>query len=325
MKKTGPRWLAAVLLLPLLASADDAASSLDRMNEALNTLNYQGVFLQLSDGRAEPMQVIHRVDKGKAVERLVALDGIGREIISDGNEVICIFPDKKSVLVEIRANHRPLLGSMPDFNIEARKHYVIKESESRVVLGRQTTVIDVTPNDAYRYGYQFWVDVETGLPLNSLVRDQNGVTLEQVRFASIEFPDHILESAVEPAVDLSGYRWIRGKQQHEAITEITDEPAWRAGRLPEGFLLSAYGMEQQTQAEQPVVHLVYSDGLASVSVFVEKPRVDEKLQGGLSRIGSAHAFSLLVDDHLVTAIGEVPPVTVTEIANSVVSSPDAQP
>lgn len=312
------RWLAAVFLWPLAVVADESGHRLDRMNAALSSLNYQGVFLQLSDGNVEPMQVIHRVDDGSAIERLVALDGVGREIISDGTEVVCIFPDQRTVLIEIRENHRPLMGTLPSFSDEARKNYLITESGTGELMGRQTHVIDVTPKDAYRYGYRLWLDDETGIPLKSMVRDQNGATLEQVRFASIEFPDQIPESAVKPAIDVTGFRIVKADQP-QTDAESAGEPGWHAGQLPSGFLLSAYGLESQSQADQPVVHIVYSDGLASVSVFVEKPRVDEKLRGGLSRIGSAHAYSRLVDDHLVTAIGEVPPVTVTEIANSVVS------
>ena len=78
-------------------------------------------------------------------------------------------------------------------------------------------------------------------------------------------------------------------------------------------------MDNQSQAAQPVVHMVYSDGLASVSVFVEKPDPDENPRKGASQIGAANAFSLLVEEHLVTAIGEVPAVTVRDIANSVVA------
>ena len=312
------QWLVLLCLAPLAAPAEEAVDWLRKMDQALNTLNYQGVFVRLRDGQVDPMKVIHRVHDGHAVERLIALDAVGREIISKGGEVVCFFPDSESVVVEKRSGHQPLLGAVPALSDEVLQNYLLSVKTGKSVLNRAVVIVDVTPRDHFRYGYRLWLDEQTGLPLISQVRGGQGQIIEQMRFASIEFPDEIPEAAVQSGIDATGYRWsYLGHQEKETRGDVVQ--AWRAGNLPAGFVLAMYRLDTQPQASQPVVHMLFSDGLASVSVFVEKPGPDEKPRSGPSRLGAANAYSLLVKEHLVTAIGEVPPVTVRDIASSVVT------
>jgi sigma-E factor negative regulatory protein RseB len=110
-------------------------------------------------------------------------------------------------------------------------------------------------------------------------------------------------------------------------------PAFRASELPPGFHLTVAGAQTLGGATLPASHLVYSDGLATVSVFVEAeqaasagPSADSSHDTlappplhGLSRLGSGYAFSTVVQGHQVTAVGEVPAETVEFIAHSVKS------
>ena len=318
MRKSRIQWLVFLFLAPFMVHSGEAVDWLHKMDQALSTLNYQGVFVRLRDGEVDPMKVIHRVHEGQAVERLIALDGVGREIISSGEEVVCFYPDSESVVVEKRSGHTPLLGAVPALNDEVLSNYILTLKSGKPILDRTVMIIDVTPKDQFRYGYRLWLDEQTGLPLISQVRGGQGQIIEQMRFASISFPDEIPETDILAGVDTTGYRWTYSKQKAgQAQAQV--EQGWRADNLPEGFVLSVYRMDNQSQAAQPVVHMVYSDGLASVSVFVEKPDPDENPRKGASQIGAANAFSLLVEEHLVTAIGEVPAVTVRDIANSVVA------
>ncbi len=318
MRKRRIRWLVLLCLAPFAAQSGEAVDWLHKMDHALSTLNYQGVFIRLRDGDVDPMKVIHRVHDGLAVERLIALDGVGREIISSGNEVVCFFPDSDSVVVEKRTGHSPLLGAIPSLSDEVLGNYELVLKSGKKILNRDVMIIDVTPKDHFRYGYRLWLDEQTGLPLISQVRGGQGQVIEQMRFASISFPDEIPEADVQAGIDATGYRWTYPEKK-ASLAQAQVEQSWRADHLPEGFVLSVYRMDDQAQATEPVVHMVYSDGLASVSVFVEKPGPDENPRKGASQIGAANAFSLLVDEHLVTAIGEVPAVTVRDIANSVVT------
>ena len=113
----GARLTALSLLLTVgavgVALGAEPSEWLERMNRALTTRNYIGVFTHNHGGRVETLRIIHRVRGGDVSERLLSLDGPGREFIRQGDEVTCYFPDKKTVLVERRAPDGPLLGALP--------------------------------------------------------------------------------------------------------------------------------------------------------------------------------------------------------------------
>ncbi len=96
-----------------LAQGAEPKEWLERMNKALTTRNYVGVFTHVRGTRAETLRIIHRVRGRDVSERLLSLDGSGREFIREGDELTCYFPDKRTVLVERRAPDGPLLGALP--------------------------------------------------------------------------------------------------------------------------------------------------------------------------------------------------------------------
>src|SRR5689334_102264 len=104
--------LACVLTVPARAAdSNDARDWLERMSRALGSQNYDGRFVHLSGSRTEMMRIVHRVDRGKVGERLVSLDGSGREITRDETEVVYYLPDKRTVLIEKRTDNRSLLAA----------------------------------------------------------------------------------------------------------------------------------------------------------------------------------------------------------------------
>ena len=67
-------------------------------------------------------------------------------------------------------------------------------------------------------------------------------------------------------------------------------------------------------ADESVTHILFSDGVASVSVFIDRNAATSVRER--SSVGSSNAYSTIVDDHRVTAIGGVPELTVERIASS---------
>ena len=296
-------------------ATDDPRDWLMRMNNALTTLNYTGVFFYFNEGRAESMKIVHRVADGRTVERLVSLDGVGREIIRDQDEVTCIFPAKKSVLIEQRREKGTLIGAVPQYSSRLDLYYDFVPMRRERLIGKMTRVISVVPRDGFRYGYELWLDEETALPLMSKLKGDNGNVIEQVRFASITVNGVIKDSELRPAIDTTGFTVFRtGEKQ---LVKRQPGTGWRAGELPAGFELTANTTEGITDSDESVDHLVYSDGLASVSVFVEAVGRKGELMPGLSRIGSANAWSTEFEGFQITAVGEVPAITVEAIGASV--------
>lgn len=313
---TGAILLAVCGLRLAQASETDARAWLERMAQAMDQLDYQGVFVHMHDGRAETLRVVHRNESGRIDERLVSLDGVGREIISTRNEVQCILPDKRAVLVEARSDLNPLVSAVPSYSQALDRYYHFRMMGTSRVAGRSTRNVAVLPRDGYRYGYLLWLDESTAMPLKSQLRDEDGNIVEQILFASIAFDDDIPHSALKPSIDTEGYTWYRSDDK-ESADDRNGTTLWRAARVPEGFELQMSSRQVLVGSKFPVEHLVYSDGLASVSVFVESAESDPDPLDGLSRVGAANAYTTRVEGHQVTAVGEVPATTVEIIAESV--------
>lgn len=307
------------------AGARDARAWLERMSQTLATRNYIGTFFHVSGRRVETMRIVHRDRDGRVTERLESLDGAGREYVrrSDGR-LICYFPDRHTVLVATRPSGGSFLAALPKFGVGVDRFYRIRELPDERLLGHQVKVIAVDPKDQYRFGYRLWIDRRTAMPLKTELRDTRGHVLEQILFASLSMPATIPEREVRANLPTRGIRWI---VQRPAGQTTAGAAALRPAALPPGFRLTVAGAQTIGAAHRPAEHLVYSDGLATVSLFVEpRPRSPETAPAtapatapmhGLARFDSGFAFSTVVEGHQVTAVGEVPAKTVEFIAHSV--------
>jgi sigma-E factor negative regulatory protein RseB len=312
----------------LSEGADDSLEWLQKMNKALATRNYEGTFFHLSEGRVETMRIVHRVRGGRVTERLQSLDGSGREFLRANDELTCYLPDQHTVLVEPRQDRGPFLGSLPQFDASVGNFYRIEALPATRILGRPARVIAVNPKDQFRFGYRLWLDEKTAMPLKTQLCDSRGHVIEQIFFARLEMPESIPDSDLAPTVRTEGMRWVRQGPSADSASSAA-LAAYRASQLPPGFRLTVQGAQTLGDASTPASHLVYSDGLATVSVFVEEQRSTapgvaaapdnqaEPPMQGLARVGSGYAFSTVVQGHQVTAVGEVPAQTVEFIAHSV--------
>jgi sigma-E factor negative regulatory protein RseB len=294
---------------------------LERMNQALTTRNYDGVFSHWQGSKVETLRIIHRVKDGEVTERLLSLDGSGREFIRTGSELACYLPDKRTVLVEKRSEQGLLLGGLPTFDGSQSDVYEITALKRIRHMGREARLIAVKPKDEFRYGYRLYIDESTAMPLRTQLCDSRGRVIEQVVFASLTLPAHIPDSAFKPDISTEGFQWLRNGGPPAMASNGSPPPAmWSALKLPPGFRMTARGAQMMPGSTDPVAHLVFTDGIASVSVFVEsrtRSSVERPAASSTARVGSSSAFSTMVDGHQVTAVGEVPPETVQFIAKSV--------
>jgi sigma-E factor negative regulatory protein RseB len=294
------------------ALADSGQDWLARMGTALSNASYVGEFVSESAGRTERFAITHRVRDGVVSERLVSLSGHGRELVRENDEVVAYLPDQKLAIIERRSGRSDLLGALPQFEGRMASWYKVDwvGRETLDIFG-PTAVVAVRPVDGYRFGYRLWIDVDSHMPVRSDLSDGSGRVIERLRFTQLRFEDDIPDSAFEPALDRRKLRWVRQSPQ------VDDEaPAWRAANVPPGFRLSASGLQALAGPSAPVGHLVYSDGLATVSVFIRLPQAGQAPSDGMSRSGVASAFTTVVDGHQITVVGEVPPATAKVIAGA---------
>lgn len=292
------------------ASDADPATLLVRMATAVQSASYEGTVIRQTAGKEEVLKVVHTVSDGVVRERLMAQEGDGLEIIRNGNEVHVILPERKSVLVEEWNDQGTLFSTLPSSNIQLGNEYDAAIVRRERVAGRPAIVVAIRPHDEFRFGHRLWLDGETGFPLQSRLIDTDGSTLEQVKFADIRFDGAVASGELKPTYSTHSFKWYA--EPGREVTPSVDA-TWVSERLPSGFSLVSTQEELMPGNEQPVIHMLFSDGVASVSVFVD--RADKAMQER-SSVGSSNAYSTVIDGHRVTAIGGVPEETVEQIASS---------
>ncbi|HUQ53386.1 MAG TPA: MucB/RseB C-terminal domain-containing protein [Gammaproteobacteria bacterium] len=318
MRVAHPVAAPSLVLLVLVgghATAQEARDWLERMSRAVEDLNYRGTFVHVLDGTAETLHIVHRNADGQSGERIISMDGAGREIVRQGDRVQGIFPDRRIVSFETRNDGSALVSALPSTTSDLEPHYDMKLGGAARVAERGVQMLEIKPRDEFRYGYMLWLDQETAMPLQSQLIDEQGQVVEQILFTEIEIPAEIPAAALEPTIDTTGFTMLRAAESAPLAAEIP----WRAAAVPGGFTLSVATQSPMAGSDTPVEHLVYSDGLATVSVFIEDPKTKAEVGEGFFSVGSTNAYSLTLDGRKVTAMGEVPRQTVRKIASSLVA------
>lgn len=312
--------LAFASLLPVRSlRADDnlpvALDYLNRMGNALHSLNYQGTLVYLHGDQIETMQLIHKSDDTGEHERLIHLSGAAREVIRDGDMVICYLSDIRSVVVGSRRfNSNFLTRLQTDFKRFVDNYNFTVDGEDRIA-GRSAHIIQVIPRDEFRYGYKIWIDQETYLMLKSDLVDKQMQVLEQVMFTNVDVVDDIPAELLKPAINSDTFTWHRGKDKGQGVSTI--DKGWKIGNMPTGFILTGHFKQQMPGSESAAEHMVISDGLASISVYIESFAAESQGFVGTSNLGAINLHGSVVDDYKITVVGEVPETTVRMIAASI--------
>lgn len=306
------------------AGGESARDWIARMNSALATRTYDGVFVHQVGGHREVLRVVHRVKNGEMNERVVSTDGSGREFLRNGSKWVAFYPDQNIALVQTRNRSYGFLTALNGVNAETDRYYAITDGGSARLQGRLAQHVKLEPRDALRYGYRLWLDAATGLPLKSQLVARSGEIIEEVAFISLSLPEKISDEQLKPEVDTRGFRWLRRDvPMHTPGFGVRLVP--QPSLLPAGFRVRIFTPpEEEAKAQGPRTRFIVSDGVAWVSVFVEKdePGKDRPLPpdarpDGVVMMGSSAVYVAKRDGYRVTVVGEVPPVTVKTIADAV--------
>jgi sigma-E factor negative regulatory protein RseB len=295
----------------------DARRWLERMSMAGQSLNYSGTFVYQRQGSLEAMQIVHSRDDSGERERLLSLTGPEREVLRDNQVVTCILGDRQAVVVNKSRPRTPFPASFPTQLMDLEQYYRFEVLDEDRVAGLTCRVVAVEPRDGYRYGRRLCVHDESHLLLRSELTEANGEAIEQVMFTAVEFPEEIAGQKLLPELDGADFTWHREpKDQPQKDVDVA-ESRWQVTQVPAGFMLTDHRWHQLSADDPGVEHWVYSDGLASVSVYIEKSMQDNEAYSGVSYRGALNAYGTTVGGHLVTVVGEVPRQTVELIGKSV--------
>lgn len=298
-----PCLLISALFSPLALGAE-SQNWLLRLQEAEQRQEFQGVFVYERNGSFSTHEIHRQVREGQVREHIRQLDGAFQESLRNNGSLECITGPRQERLTSGRADGLRRLEPR-----SLAQWYDIRMVGLSRVAGRETVMLSLRPRDQHRYGFELHLDRETALPLKSLLLNENGQPLE--RFQYVVF-DPAAQPRLEPRPSCTPPTSLSARP--------LEENTWRSEWLPDGFTLTRIVEQRTTAGDSPVAWLVYGDGLARFSVFLEPWHeglgIDQRSQLGPT---AAVSRKLATDqgDLLVTVIGEIPLGTAERVALSI--------
>lgn len=304
-----PLLLGGWLTLPAHAanSSPEAGDWLKKLAQAEQQQSYQGTFVYERNGSFSTHNIWHRVQDGKVSERLLQLDGPAQEVVRVDGHTQCV----SGTLV-------PGVDNTPDSAarvldpLKLMSWYDLGVAGKSRVANRDAVIVTLTPRDQHRYAFELHLDRGTGLPLKSLMLDDKGRLLERFQFTS-------LDTAQAPSDDE-----LKAGGQCKPVVQAAAQAAqpatgWRSDWLPPGFELIDSSVRKDPQGKGAVSSLMYDDGLARFSVFLESlesgSAADIRTQLGPT-VAVSRRLTTPRGEVMVTVVGEIPIGTAERIALS---------
>ncbi|MBU0600841.1 MAG: MucB/RseB C-terminal domain-containing protein [Gammaproteobacteria bacterium] len=313
------RLLAFLLLGIPLASAQTQSEALALMNRAVQASQhtaYLGTFVYQSGSSVETSRIAHYVDAdGNSIERLEVLDGSPREVVRINDEVRCYLPKEKVVIEDRRGSRKTFPSLLPQSVGALTDFYSVSKGPSGRVAGFSAESVLLQPKDGFRYGYVFWIEAKSGLLLKARMVNERGEAIEQFAFAQLQIGLPLTRDDVRSRLASLSEGWT----VHSANTTSGQnvDVGWAVSNDVPGFRQVA-GMKRSLGPDRPdMVHMVFSDGLAAISVFIEPFRKEDGSFTGPMKHGAVNVFKRRVAGYVVTALGEVPPHSLQRMAEGV--------
>lgn len=291
----------------------DALAWLQKMSSAAKKLNYTGTFTYQSGGSTETSRITHFVDAGGEHEKLEVLDGSPRVVVRSNDEVRCFLPEDKLVIVEKRGQIKAFPALLPTSVSSLSDYYLIRKGDVSRVADLDSQLIVLEPKDSLRYGHQLWADVNSGLILKARMVTEGNETIEQFAFTQLQINGHIDREMLKPKFGKEGRNWrIHNVRALQSLNAGSD---WQFKNQLPGFRKSA-GMKRQASGGNGIesTHFVFSDGLASISVFIE-PLGNQNAEKSTYSVGSINVYKRVSGKHLLTILGEVPTKTLMQLGD----------
>ena len=296
-------------------SSNSALGWLKKMADAPSQHNYSGIFVYYANGHIETTRIIHKTDEVGQHEKIESLDGIQRIIFRNNDEMKCYLPDSKKIYTEKRWFRKYFPNLIPSSLEEIDNNYYAKETRIERVSNHECQVLTLIPRDSLRYSYQFCIDTKTGLLIKVVVSDDDEI-VEQFSFVQLEINREISSDLLLSNHSMATEDW----EKIDLITSISEdnELKWQVNNLPAGFKKIAEMRRSLIEKSVLVDHIALSDGLATVSIFIEPiGDASKPVLGFFTSGGAINIYVRILDDRKVTTIGEVPLEAIKLIGDSV--------
>jgi sigma-E factor negative regulatory protein RseB len=304
-----------LLTLPTLSgAAGDSWWMIEKAAQAAYQLNYKGVFVYQVGSSSSAVEITHS-NYGASGEftRLTVLEGAPREVLRQGDDSVIYKTKSQKVLIEKRRIQSGFPAVLPKTTDGIKANYQVQVGGMERISGRDTNVLTLAPRDKHRYSSRLWIDKETSLLLKlALLNDKNEV-VEQVGFNHIVLFNNDNIDWFHPSEEPNNKAYVM--QPEETVVSAPETEVWSISQLPQGFYKTKQ-MHRSLPGKKMVTHVVFCDGLTTVSLFLEPMKNAVQKQGIMTQ-GATSLYVTNVANHQVVVLGEVPPATVIQFANAI--------
>ncbi|QDC44726.1 MucB/RseB C-terminal domain-containing protein [Methylophilus medardicus] len=291
---------------------EDLWVTMQKTASAARELNYQGLFVYHNGATIRSVQITHMYEGGREFSRNVVLDGRPREVFSEGDDIVIFNAKNDKIVIEKRRGQNLFPAMLPTQLYPLKQNYKLKYVGQERIAGRLAQVIDMVPNDNLRYQYRVWSDAEYGLLLKMSMVDAQGHTLEQIGFNQVSMLQTKDLDWFQPKIDATKPYVMDDSTD---LTHIEDNLV--IANLPTGYK-KVDQIQLKVQGKNTTVQqLIFSDGLASVSLFVEPIVKGMQARVGKKNMGSTNVYAHVLNGYQLVVVGEVPAQTVEQIAQQV--------
>lgn len=295
-------------------TTSDAWALLDKAAHAARDLSYKGIFVYQSGDNNRSIEITHMNAGQGEYSRVVMLDGAPREVLSQGSDIVIFNPRNEKVVIEKRRG-KNLFPALLPVNLDLVKaSYHAKVIGRERVADREGIVVHLVPKDNYRYSYKLLTDKEYGLLLKAATLNQQNEVIEQIAFNQLNLLSIDDMQWFQPKVDPK-----KSYVMEEVVpsTSATESHGWKLGHLPAGYKQIDHIRRVVPGKSVAVNQLIFSDGLSSVSLFIEPLTKGMRPKVGYTVVGPTNFYANVNSGYQIVVVGEVPQATVSQIANSV--------
>jgi len=311
----------ALLAAPLRVEPQQQQRSLtdwlERLQQASRVPSYSGTYVVSSaTGTLSSAHIQHYRDGGMQIERVEVLTGEPRVTFRHNQTVLVYWPAERVV----RSEQREPKTAFPDLlqpNLAAsvEAFYQAKPAGQERVAGTDADIVVFKPRDKLRYGYRIWSERQTGMIVKIQTLDERGHILEQSAFSEITFQPVRPGKLLRAMADRRGYR---SERAGERFLTTAQQEGWTLSAPVAGFTSQVCYRRPMPGEGKPMTQWVFSDGLATVSLFMGLLDPGLPVHEGASAIGATHVLTRRMaaggQTWWLTAVGEVPMQTLQEFA-----------
>ncbi|MEO8937620.1 MAG: MucB/RseB C-terminal domain-containing protein [Burkholderiaceae bacterium] len=290
----------------------DTAAWVNRIQQAAQRQNYAGTFVHQQGSQVQSSRVTHVTDRSGEHEKLELMDGQAREFIRHNDDVRCYMADSKLVLIEKRARYDSFPALLTSPPIDLDQYYQLSVEGTDRVAGRNARLIVLQARDKARYGYRLWVDRDTFLLLKAQTVDDKGVAIEQVAFTDVAIGGKLDASRIRPTVSSTdGWR----TETDRMVPVDLARAGWSVPQPVAGFR-KVMEVRRAFGGREDIGQMVYSDGLAAISIFIEPAEPHDTSEGEASK-GPVNVVTERHGDFWLTIVGDAPASSVRDMARQI--------